>query len=343
MESTTYYSGIDLHKRTSYIATINQHGETVKEANLKNHPAAICTYFATLPGRHKAVVESTPNWYWLADLLHQQSIELQLAHAKYLKAITYAKVKTDKVDAHTLAQLLRMDMIPQAHQISAELRWPRDVLRTRLALVCKRTAAQNAIARLLGKFNAKNDEQLPRPYHLQLRCYQEQITLLNEQIRALEAALHPHLAPNPDIQRLAHLPGIGVIVAYTLYLEIDGIERFPTEKQFLSYCRLVPGAKNSAASRRHKRGNKDGNRHLKIAFNHCAVRAIQYYKEVKDFYRTQRRKKPEAIARTIVAKELARIVYHVLREQTDFNGSFKGKPLSRQKTLAWPLRASPAA
>ena len=65
-------------------------------------------------------MESTPKWYWLADLLREKEIELQLAHAKYLKAITYAKVKTDKVGAKTLAQLLRLEMIPQAHQISPD-------------------------------------------------------------------------------------------------------------------------------------------------------------------------------------------------------------------------------
>jgi hypothetical protein len=33
-------------------------------------------------------------------------IELELAHAKLLKAIAYAKVKTDAVDSDTLAQLV---------------------------------------------------------------------------------------------------------------------------------------------------------------------------------------------------------------------------------------------
>lgn len=58
---TTYFSGIDLHKHTSYIATVNADGAIVKEANLKNHKGLISAYFASLPGTHKAVVESTPN------------------------------------------------------------------------------------------------------------------------------------------------------------------------------------------------------------------------------------------------------------------------------------------
>ena len=57
-------------------------------------------------------------WYWLRDLLVSKGIDLRLGHAKYLKAISYAKVKTDAVDAATLAQLLRVPLIPEAHMIS---------------------------------------------------------------------------------------------------------------------------------------------------------------------------------------------------------------------------------
>ena len=115
-----------------------------------------------------------------------------------------------------------------------------------------------------------------------------------------------------------------------------------------SYCRLVPGADNSGDRVRHKR-SRDGNRYLKLAFSHAGVRAIQYYPEVKAWYGSKRRKKPEAVARALVAKEIARIAYHVLRKEEDFNGQFKGRPLSRTKKEqparlggAGPLLASPA-
>lgn len=84
---------------------------------------------------------------------------------------------------------------------------------------------------------------------------------------------------------------------------------------------MVPVAANSGDRVRHKR-SRDGNRYLKLAFSHAGVRAIQYYPEVRDWYRSKRRKKPEAVARALVAKEVARIVYHVLRKQEDFNGRF---------------------
>lgn len=153
MEPTTYYSGIDLHKRSSFITTVNALGQIIKQQKLDNHLAQLTSYFNTLPGQHHAVVESTTGWDWLHDFCLDHDIVLTLAHARYLKAITYAKVKTDKVDSETLAQLLRLDMIPRAHQISPHLRHARDVLRTRLRLVQRRTGCFNAVEGLLIKFN----------------------------------------------------------------------------------------------------------------------------------------------------------------------------------------------
>ena len=69
------------------------------------------------------------------DLLEKEGIDLSLTHAKFERAISYAKVKTDNVDAMTLAQLLRVGMIPEAHKISSDLRDIRDTLRSRLHLV----------------------------------------------------------------------------------------------------------------------------------------------------------------------------------------------------------------
>lgn len=260
-------------------------------------------------------------------------------------------MKTDKVDSETLAQLLRADMIPEAHQIDRELRSKRDTLRTRLTLVGRRRSALQSIQTLLQKLNVEEIGDLPPLYQIQARCHQQQADLLSEQITELERALHPHLVPDEQVQRLLWIPGIGKTVAFTIRLEVAGIDRFPTAKQFFSYCRLVPGASDSGGNTSHSH-RKDGNKYLKIAFSHAGVRAVQYYPVVRSFFERKAREKPEAIARAIVAKEIARICYHVLRKREDFNGRFKGVPMSRQKNPNWPRRprsneprqkASPAA
>ena len=339
-----FYSGIDLHKDNSFIVTVDDTDTIVKQERLRNVPDLILVYFASLPGPHKAVVECTAGWYWLSDLLEAHGIELILAHAKYLKAISYAKVKTDKVDARTLAHLLRLDAIPQAHKIRRDLRDFRDVMRARLRLVQKRTSCCVSIHNLGRKLNCGDQlvieertvpEFLSEAYRLHLRNLYEQIDLLETQISDLEHFLQPVLIPNDDIQRLVWIPGMGAVTAFTVYLEADGIERFLSDKHFVSYCRLVPGAKNSNRSMRHKSGCKDGNKYLKIAFTDMAVHAIQYYPEYRRLYQKILRRANEAVARTVVAKELARIVYHILKNKTEYRG-LKGQPISHPKALQYP-------
>jgi len=90
----------------------------------------------------------------------------------------------------------------------------------------------------------------------------------------------------------------------------------------------------------HHRSSKDGNKYLKIVFADAAVHAIQYYPEYKRFYQKLARRYSKATARTVVAKELAKIVYYVLKNKTTYKG-LKGQPISRQKSQQWPRLSSP--
>lgn len=195
-----YHTGIDEHKDNCFLTTVNDAGVVVKRARIRNEPAMILDYFHDFPRPHRAVVESTANWYWLSDLLDPHEIELILAHAKYVKTIAYAKVKTDKVDSGTLAQLLRMDFIPQVYKIRPELRGLRDMMRVRLRLIQRRTSSKNSIHRIGEKFNSPIDpkqgvppDHLPEAYKIQMRWHYEQVQLLNRQVKELEQTIRPEL------------------------------------------------------------------------------------------------------------------------------------------------------
>jgi transposase len=172
----------------------------------------------------------------------------------------------------------------------------RDLLRTRLQLVPQQVRCKNAITGLLAQYNVTAPSALPPLVQLRVRLLHEQLTLLGTQAKHLAAALNPVLIPTPDVQRLLWIPGIGRVVAFTIWLEIDGIARFPSARDFVPYCRLVPGAGNWGGKTRHKR-TKDANRYLKLAFSHAAVRAIQCFPEIGAFYHALCRRKPPAVAR----------------------------------------------
>jgi transposase len=337
-----YYTGIDLHKFSSFLTTVDSSGAIVKQENLKNVAHNFVQYFNSIPGEHQTTVESTMTWYWLNDLLTSINIPLVLAHAKYVKAIAYAKVKTDKVDSHTLAQLLRMDYIPAAHKISNDNRTLRDALRARLKIVQRHTSVTNSMHLLLAKYNYDSSTQLTGIPEFQYQQLSEVESLLDEQMLELEKQLYPYLIPNDDIQRLLWIPGIGKMNAFTILLEVDDINRFPDVKNFFSYCRLVPSARNSGGKSK-QRSSKDGNKYLKVTFCDAAVHAVQYYPVIKKYHDSKLRKKKKQVAHAIIAKEIARIAFYVLKNKSDFNNKFKGTELEHKKSLQWPRVVSPDA
>jgi transposase len=337
-----YYTGIDLHKFTSYLTTVDSSGKIVKQQNIKNVDHNFVQYFSDLGKDHLATVESTMTWYWLNDLLDKIKIPLVLAHAKYVKAIAYAKVKTDKVDSHTLAQLLRMDYIPAAYKITKEKRVLRDALRARLKIVQRHTGITNSMHLLLAKYNYDSPSQLTGIAKYQFDQLAEVESLLKEQMLDLEKQLYPFLIPNEDIQRLLWIPGIGKMNAFNILLEVDDINRFADVKNFFSYCRLVPSARNSGGKSK-QRSSKDGNKYLKVVFSDAAVHAIHYYPVIRKYNNSLLRKKNKQIAKSIIAKEIAKMVYHVLKKKENYNNKFKGKDLAHTKSLQWPRVVNPYA
>lgn len=326
------FTGIDLHRRDLVMATIDGTGARVTGRRLPTTREAVATYFAQFPSDtpHEAVVETTTTWYWLADLCRTLPVTLHLAHAGGVKAISAAKVKTDAVDADTLAQLLRTDLIPEAHMIQPAMRELRQLLRMREACVRRRTRCRLACQTLLAQHNVVAVSLLPTHTRTVAELQQEQAALLQRQIAQLECLLRPQLVRTATVQRLLTVPGIGLRTAYTIQLEVETMERFPDFRAFASYARLVPGAANSGGKVRHKR-SRAGNRYLKACFSHAAVRAIQYYPEIRAWYLRHLRRKGKPIALALVAKELARLAYVVWTKGEAFNGSFKGVHVTRQK------------
>ncbi len=350
-----YYSGIDLHRRSLVICTVDDSGTVVGRRKMKTDPTLVMGYFRQWLGDHKAVVECTTGWYWLCDLLSSNGICVVLAHAKYLKAISYAKVKTDAVDAFTLAQLLRMGFIPEAYQLPTDYRAMRDLLRQRMVLEHERTTIIQRIASILAQFNITSLPvapsqsgfadflstcAIPDEYRMTLSIYHQQCLQVAQHEKQLEYYFKSSLRPTNTLQLLLSIPGIGEITGALIAMETGPIERFADAKHYCSYCRLVPGAKDSGGKHTHRSGSKDGNQYLKYAFTEAAIKAIMFYPEIKRFASRLEKRANGAIARTVVAKELGKIVYHVVKSQQPFR-TFKG--IAIEKLRNWPRLASPCA
>src|SRR5436190_22453444 len=128
------YVGIDLHRKSSQLCALDEHGEQLLSRRVVNEPEALLAALAQLPERPAVALEAAFGWEWLADLLESEGIELHLAHPLRTRAIAAARVKTDAVDARTLAELLRARLLPEAYVAPRELRQLRQLLRQRICL-----------------------------------------------------------------------------------------------------------------------------------------------------------------------------------------------------------------
>jgi transposase len=119
--------------------------------------------------------------------------------------------------------------------------------------------------------------------------------------------------------RLRSIPGVGKILALVLLYEIHDIQRFPRVQEFVSYCRLVKCAKESAGKRYGTSGKKIGNAYLKWAFSEAAVLFLRNNPAGQKYLARVEKKHGKGKALTVLAHKLARAVYDMLKRDTAFD------------------------
>jgi transposase len=331
-----HYCGIDLHARSMYVCLLDQAGTKLVHKNVVATPEAFLRVVAPYRDDLVVAVECIFTWYWLADLCAQEGIAFVLGHALYMKAIHGGKAKNDKIDAHKIAVLLRGGMIPMAYVYPPEMRATRDLLRRRCHLMRKRAELLAHIQNTNSQYNLPEfgkklaykgnregvEEHFPDPsvrktIEVDLALIDHDDHLLGE----LELYI-ARTAKQHDVNafyRLRSVPGIGKILALVILYEVQAIERFPRVQDFVSYCRLVKCAKESAGKRHGVSGKKIGNAHLKWAFSEAAVLFLRQNKPGQAYFAKLEHKHGKAKALTVLAHKLARAVYYMLTREQAFD------------------------
>lgn len=333
-----FYCGVDLHARTMHVCIVDDAGQTREHVNLPCDGGRFLKLIE--PYREQVVVscECMFSWYWLADLCREKRISFVLGHALYMKAIYGGKTKSDKIDSHKIAKLLRGGNLPQAYVYPHEMRATRDLLRRRMKLVRLRALCTARVKNIFTQYNlpvpeaklsrASNrvglaeqfsDESVQKAVRSDLNL----VDHLDEQLRDIELYLVQH-AKVDDPQSFALLqtvPGIGKILALVILYEMHDVRRFGSVLQFVSYCRLVKCHRESAGKKAGGGGSKIGNAHLKWAFSEAAVLMMRDVSAAKKYVARMETKhgKPKAIS--ILSARLGRTVYWMLKRKEAFDAT----------------------
>jgi transposase len=154
------YVGMDVHRKRSQIAVVDDAGIQQHNRNVPNHPTELVPILGALPPGTPVAFEAAYGWGWLVELLEELELEPHLVHPSRCKAIASARLKNDKVDARTLAQLLRADLLPEAWIAPQATRDLRALLRHRATLVRLSTSCKNRIHAVLADRGIGEDRGL---------------------------------------------------------------------------------------------------------------------------------------------------------------------------------------
>ncbi len=323
------YYGLDVHKMSTTYACLSPEGKVLRRGQVPTKADDISGVIAPSKGDAWVVLEATGNWSYVYDVLQPLAYGVSLAHPRRVKAIAWAKVKTDAVDAITLAQLLRTGLLPASYVPPVHIRYWRELLRSRQALVHARTACKVRIHSLLAKEGLVSpvtdlfgrggrlwlaQQSLPPTRQFLLDTLLTQVDSLNEGIKSLEARLKEELGGDAVVRGLMkEVPGFGFLTAAAFVAEVGEVNRFPRSRHLISYLGLAPRIRSSGGHTHLGRLTKEGPPLARAYLAQAAQGAIRRPGQCRElFLRVQARGGTHA-ARMAVARKLIVLAYHQWR------------------------------
>ncbi|MFY9666809.1 MAG: IS110 family transposase [Trebonia sp.] len=321
------YVGIDVHRKRSQVAVVNEGGEVLANRNVPNGVEPILSVIGTLPAGTPAAYEAAFGWGWLLELLEDYGFEPHMVHPLQCKAIASARLKNDKAGAATLAQLLRADLLPEAQLAPPEVRQLRAMLRHRAQLVRLRTLLRNRIHAILadhghgrpaGCWSGPGRQWLAS---LELPAVSREITddclaltdAVAGPIGRLDEEVRQHAKADPRVRVLTQLPGVGQYTALVLLAEVGDITRFGAARKLASWAGLTPTVRGSDRTVHHGHISKQGPAWARWVLCEAAQTAKRH-PEFAAGYEAIARRRGKKIATTAVARKLITRAYHLLTD-----------------------------
>jgi transposase len=344
-EGSMYYIGVDYHKKYSYMVVKDQEGNLKDKGTVNNLQEEVEEFL--YPYRcGKAVIEATRNWgvmyNWLEELLE----DVALAHPLKVKAIASARIKTDKISADVLCDLLRTNLLPQSYVPKKETREAKNILRQRMFLVRLQTMVKNRIydmldrhpeitsqapnvSDLFGPTGMKwlNQVELPGSDNSLLSSELELLRVVRQIISKTNGLIKDLAKDDKRITLLRSIPGLGPFFAVLVAMEIDDITRFCDEKKLCSYAGLVPSTYASGGKVFHGRITKTGNKWLRWAIVEAVAPAVNCDSDIKAYYYRLKTRKGANAAKVATGRRLLTIIYRVLTQERFYRKNIVPDPV----------------
>ena len=330
--------GIDLHKRESQLCTLAPEGSVTEQRIVTSRERFTAVFGHRLPAR--ILLEASTESEWVAQCLEALGHEVIVADPNYapMYATRSRRVKTDKRDARTLAEALRLGAYRPAHRVSAARRHVRAELAVREALVRTRTryiAIAKAFVRREGLRVPSSESHLvakrvatlviPPLLEAELKPLFAVLEPLNTQIKSADRRITALEQSDAIVALLATAPSVGPLTASAVVATIDDVTRFQSAHQFEAFLGLVPGERSSGEKRRIGRITKAGNSRARYLLVEAGWRILRSKSPETAALRAWALKiaarRGNRIAVVALARRLAGILYAMWRDNAPYTST----------------------
>lgn len=329
------YGGVDLHSNNGVFAIKSEDGKTVFRKRLPNDLRLVKSALEPFRENLEAIaVESTYNWYWLADGLMEADYPVCLANPAAVDQYDGLKNVDDKSEATFLAELLRLHILPEGYIYPKQERSARDLLRRRLLMVKHRTAMILSLQclfsretggsfrwRAMSAFDEDELKHLLGEDECLLFTAKQQLEIVRflcQKIEAVERKVLEAAKLKPEYKTLLSLPGVGMILGLTMMYETGDIARFRKVGNYTSYCRCARALRTTNGKKKGENNQRNGNRYLCWAYIEAAHHALSCCPPARSFYDRKKAKKNGALASKALAAKWTKAAYYMLKRQETF-------------------------
>lgn len=337
---------LDVHRSFAQTAIL-ENGKLRDGGKIDLEYSRLLRFARKLKPDDEIVIEATGNTSAIVRVLSPFVGRVVIANPILVRAIAWAKVKTDKIDAAVLAKLHASGFLPEVWMPDEETEARRRVVAERTQLVSQMTRLKNRIQSVLhanlippykGVLFSKRGrawleaQPLAEDQRRVILRHAGELDRLGADLADVDKSLAQEALEEPGVKRLMTITGVNSTVAMSVLAAIGDIHRFSSPEKLVSYFGLNPRVRQSGDKPAyHGRITKQGRAHARSMLVEAAWVISGAPGPLRAFFIRIRDKRGKHVAAVATARKLAVIVWHILSKDEDYTWN-------RPALLQWKLR-----
>jgi transposase len=326
--------GMDVHREFAQLAVLED-GMVRDEGRIGVTPEALRAWAAGLRADDQVTLEATGNSDAIANLLIPLVGRVVVSNPSKTRVIAEAKVKTDKVDARILAQLLAADFLPPVWLPDERIRRLRRQVTRRAHLVRQRTRIKNQVHAILARNLAPTPpvadlfgktgrhwlarQALPSDEQSSVQALLRQLDFHGDELAVVDRELAVEAFADPVVARLMTIPGVDAVAAISIVAAVGDFTRFSDADKLVAYVGLNPKVRQSGNSAPvHGRISKAGRAQVRGVLVEAAWSASRAPGPLRAFYQRIRARRGFPTAIVATARKLTTLAWHLVDKDQDY-------------------------